>query len=259
METNTAITFLPLVPVRAFPSEKAEMVTQMLFGELCHIIDERSQWVRIELDNDGYSGWVDSKMLNPVIDETLSTLTGYGKDIVTTPVAEVRNILTNKTYYLPAGSILPHCDRAHGTFAVQSSVFAINPSSIGPVTGRVALTAAKFIGAPYLWGGKTVFGMDCSGLIQTVFALHGIRLPRDASQQASCGEETTFAKRLSGDLAFFANDEGKITHVGMVVDGGAIIHASGSVRVDKLDAKGIFNETKQIHTHRLHSIRTIRA
>ena len=257
MDLNPSTTFLPIVPVRAFPSERAELVTQMLFGELCRVIDTHGSWSRIELDADGYSGWVDVRMIEPVVDDTLSLMRGYGRSIIAAPVAEARNVMTGRTTYLTAGSVLPHCDAEHGTFAVHSHIYEVNPLSIGPVRGRITLTALRFLGIPYLWGGKSAFGMDCSGFIQTVFAIHGVRLPRDASQQAQCGTPVPFERRAAGNLAFFANGEGKIVHVGMVMDGGAVIHASGSVRLDRLDAHGIYDESRQVYTHRFHSVRAV--
>ncbi len=257
MQTKNATTSLPLVPVRATPSEKAEMVTQMLFGETCRILEQCNAWMRIELANDGYQGWVDQKMITPVTHSETPGTQGKGTAIIIAPVAQAIEMGGEKSIYLPAGSILGQCDRQKGTFQIQGKTFQAAPAAIGPAKGNVAGTASLFIGAPYLWGGKTIFGIDCSGLVQTAFALHGIQLPRDARQQARCGREIPFEERASGDLAFFSNEKGEITHVGILAEGTKIIHASGSARADTLDSCGIFNQTTQDYTHRLHSIRRI--
>ena len=117
-------------------------------------------------------------------------------------------------------------------------------------------TAFMYLNAPYLWGGKTPFGIDCSGFTQMVYKLNGYSLLRDASQQATQGEALSFIEESeAGDLAFFDNDEGVITHVGIIMEDNYIIHSSGKVRIDRLDHLGIFNPDTQRHTHKLRVIK----
>ena len=119
-------------------------------------------------------------------------------------------------------------------------------------------TAKEFLNAPYLWGGKSFFGVDCSGFTQLVYKVNNVKLPRDAYQQAEVGEALSFVEESQpGDLAFFENAEGRIIHVGIMLDDQKIIHASGKVRIDTLDSTGIFNQEMNKHTHKLRFVKSI--
>ena len=126
-----------------------------------------------------------------------------------------------------------------------------------PFESAADLAEGLFLGTPYLWGGRWTGGIDCSGLTQVCFKAKGIWLPRDASQQATCGVEVCLCDVQRDDLAFFQNAEGRVIHVGICMGDGRIIHASGEVRIDTLDSKGIFNERTQSYSHILHSIRRV--
>ena len=115
-----------------------------------------------------------------------------------------------------------------------------------------------FLGTAYLWGGKSIFGVDCSGFVQQLYKLFGIFLPRDAYQQAEVGELVGFLQEAKlGDLAFFDNDEGRITHVGMLLSDRLIMHASGNVRIDPIDHAGIIHRITGKRTHHLRLIKRV--
>ena len=115
-----------------------------------------------------------------------------------------------------------------------------------------------YLNSPYLWGGRSPFGIDCSGFTQMVFKLNGIKLPRDAYEQAEIGKTLNFIEETQkGDLAFFDNEEGKIIHTGIIIDKNKIIHSSGKVRIDNLDHYGIFNAETGKYSHNLRLIKKV--
>lgn len=253
---------LPVLPVRSEPSERAEMTTQLLFGEQFEIIDSQDGWSLIHNLADGYEGWATSKMLTLVSDELATKLSSFKTIVLPEPLVFFRGIDVGQMY-LPAGSLLL-AQGKHYYFPMGETLVELFPetelqfgTSSFPLPERILETAFQFLNAPYLWGGKTVLGMDCSGLMQVSAGVNGFQLPRDASDQAQLGEEQFLSLALPGDLAFFANPEGRIVHVGLVCGPHEILHASGSVRVDALDGRGIYNNDQKKYTHSLHSIKRI--
>lgn len=251
---------LSIVPCRKEPSDKSEMVTQLLFGEHFYILEVQDKWCRIKIAYDDYECWVDKKQFLPIEQHTFDILNST--EIFCSN--EVVQILTdNKTsllFPLVIASTLPNFYNNECVIENQSYTYEGMH-----VTGRLPFTkigiietAMMYLNAPYLWGGKTPFGIDCSGFAQMVYKLNGIKLKRDAYQQAEQGETLSFVEEAeAGDLAFFDNDEGKIVHVGIVLDDNKIIHAAGKVRIDGFDHQGIFNAAKNDYTHRLRLLKRI--
>lgn len=235
---------IPLVSLRAEPSEKAEMVTQALYGERVLMLELSADWVRVELQHDAYQGWCSSNMVSLCTLEEWNELERQGGAMITKPVA--RCMCGEKSLLLPAGSLLFYGDSVVDKTCC-ANVKGMNPADI----------ALRFLHAPYLWGGKSILGMDCSGLVQLSYALLGVFMPRDAGQQVLLGNSVSLNEALPGDLAFFGNQTGKIVHVGLVMEQGRIIHASGSVRIDCLDNEGIFNRETGTYSHRLAQIRRL--
>ncbi|MDR2236797.1 MAG: C40 family peptidase [Chryseobacterium sp.] len=236
---NKGICIVTVAPVRAEGSDKAEIVTEILFGESADILEVNKNWTRIKMHFDGYEGWMDTKQLKPVTDEELA------KRKVTVVTEDFSSVLMNdgKTL-LSMGS------------EVEFPVVASRRSH--DLRESIALAAKEFLNVPYLWGGKSFFAVDCSGFTQLVYKIHDIKLPRDTYQQAEVGEPLTFVEESQpGDLAFFENPEGRIIHVGIMLDNQRIIHASGKVRIDILDSTGIFNKEMNKHTHKLRVIKNV--
>lgn len=257
---RNAICELAVVPMRKEPSDKSEMVNQVLFGELMEIVNENEKWFQVELVHDHYQGWVDKKQISVLSfpNEKKENL------VITSPLMAVRNWTQGFTF-LPAGALIQLKDE--NTLSTGLSEFTATPEEIKNATTKadIALASMMFLDTPYLWGGRTLMGIDCSGFTQVVFRMSGIFIPRDAYQQAELGETITFVEEaLTGDLAFFENNEGRITHVGIILsqkDSAIknIIHASGKVRIDKLDHQGIFNEETKQYSHHLRIIKRFRA
>lgn len=253
---------LSIIPMRREPSERSEMVSQLLFGELFEILETTEKWLYIRLFQDQYEGWIDRKMALLVSD-------GYAHQyIVEDPVltTEVFNIVTKEGDYghklLVAGSVLPFFDARTKRLTLGEDHYTLisKMKEVGIDTLRelIISNALMFYNTPYLWGGRTPYGIDCSGLVQMVYRMVGISLPRDASQQVQKGQNLSFIEEaLPGDLAFFGDETGTITHVGILWEQNRIVHASGRVRVDRIDHHGIFNEELKRYTHYLKAIKRI--
>jgi gamma-D-glutamyl-L-lysine dipeptidyl-peptidase len=250
---------LRIIPLRREPSEKSEMVSQLLFGEAYEIAERTEVWMRVTTEFDSYTGWIDNKMFSPVSEEYYHRLSrgGYA---VAGQITETILTPEGKSYAVTAGSTLgfPLLD---GNIEIDSLHFRLNgqihaPNPIFQID--VIDIARRFLRSPYLWGGRSPFGYDCSGFTQIIYKISGTRLPRDAWQQSSMGRNINLAEKIArGDLLFFSGDEGQIVHVGLAIPPHQVIHCSGMVRIDTLDEKGIFNGDIKQYTHRLHSVRRI--
>jgi len=246
---------LAIIPLRAEPSDRSEIVSQVLFGEHFTVLETQNQWAKISLQYDGYEGWIDSKQYQPVLKEHFDQLS---KDaiVLNSDLVEYVTAPNNLLMPIPLGaslSFLNHSDINTTHFDFEGMrISGVKPKS------NIINTSFMYLNAPYLWGGKTPFGIDCSGFTQMVYKLNGYHLLRDASQQATEGEALSFIEESEpGDLAFFDNEDGKIIHVGIIMDDNYIIHSSGKVRVDRLDHLGIYNAETNRHTHKLRVIKKI--
>lgn len=250
-----------IVPVRAEACEGAEQNTQMLFGELCEILEEQPRWKRIRLASDGQEGWVDAKMICPMTEEEHRGYAEALKEAATVifPMTYAVSENNGQTIPLTAGTKLTKYQ--DGRFEVLGVGFRIDPNMVAmqPLVlnqENLLKTLRFFINVPYLWGGKNALGMDCSGFSQVIMSLFGKSLPRNASEQAQEGlSVASLEEVLAGDLAFFDHKDGKISHVGIVIDKERIIHCSGRVKVEKLDSTGIYNMEQGAYSHHLVCIR----
>lgn len=249
------------MPCRLEPSDRSEMVTQLLFGETVKIYEEKKgDWRRIKTAFDDYDCWVDKKQVTEITIEEFESINANSSILS----AELIHVIHNKTTeeYIPIvlGSFLPNYNKNAVSFNGTAFLFdgLIVDSSIKNTKNKLIENAYTYLNAPYLWGGRSPLGIDCSGFTQLLYKLNGVKLPRDASQQAKVGQTLSFVEESeAGDLAFFDNEEGNIIHVGMVLDNNRIIHSSGKVRIDKLDHQGIYNVETNQYSHRLRLIKKI--
>jgi hypothetical protein len=246
---------LAMIPLRLEPSDKSEIVSQVLFGEHFEILETLKQWRRIRMQYDAYEGWVDSKQFQIISEASFNQLSNDAI-ILNGDLIEYITTPTDLLMPIPLGSCLSFLNHNE----INTSNFDFEGTRISGVKPKDCLlnTAFMYLHAPYLWGGKTPFGIDCSGFTQMVYKLNGYKLLRDASQQALQGEALSFIEESEpGDLAFFDNDEGNIIHVGIIMENNYIIHASGKIRIDRLDHLGIYNAEANKHTHKLRVIKKI--
>jgi hypothetical protein len=250
---------LSVVPVRTEASDKAEIGTQLLFGELAAITGNRNQWLSIRILDDNYEGWIDQKQIQLISEKEFSRMSKekfqFTKDLVGILQDDQGNL--QPALY---GSTIRNANQNQFRLSGRLLTYSGELSEPGqkPETSRIIEDAFLFLQSPYLWGGKSPFGIDCSGLTQLIFKTNGINLLRNASQQATQGETIALIDESeAGDLAFFDNDEGNISHVGILRSKTEIIHASGRVRKDKIDHIGIFNDDLKKYTHRLRTIKRL--
>lgn len=241
---------LSIVPLRSEPTDTSELVSQVLYGEHFKVLEQRKAWSRIRIAFDNYEGWIDNKQYKEVTEEGYKSLDNSPL-VLSNELLEYVHDENNLLVTIPFGSNLNSLsilNHAHDGVKISGS----QPKE------KLVETALLYLNTPYLWGGKTPFGIDCSGFTQMVYKLNGHKLLRDASQQATQGEALSFIEESEpGDLAFFDNAEGNIIHVGIIMKDNYIIHAHGKVRIDRLDHSGIYNVEKRMHTHKLRVIKKI--
>jgi len=250
---------LSVIPLREKASHKSEMVTQLLFGETYSIIQNYNDWLQIKCDHDQYYGWINRKQHTDISsiqhDKLKACEVSYVIDFV--------NTISKSNSQIPIfiGSKLYNFDGLNSKFLNQKYAFngqAIAPGTFEWTDEKIIKTAKKYLNTPYFWGGRSVFGIDCSGFVQNLFHLFNHNLPRDAHQQAEVGDLVNFLKEArTGDLAYFSDELEQINHVGMLLNENQIIHASGCVKIDKIDHYGIFNESSKKYSHKLRIIKRL--
>ncbi|MDY8136216.1 C40 family peptidase [Aquimarina sp. 2201CG5-10] len=241
---------LSIIPLRFEPQDTSELVSQVLYGEHFKVLEQRKKWSRIRLAFDKYEGWIDNKQYIEITESDYKQFENQPLSLVGDMV-EFVSCEQDQLMPIPLGASLGALDflkhQYEGTRIIEQQS-----------KEKLVETAFLFLNAPYLWGGKTNFGIDCSGFTQMVYKLNGYKILRDASQQATQGDPLSFIEESEpGDLAFFDNEEGAITHVGIMMKDNYIIHAHGKVRVDRIDHTGIYNNEKRMHTHKLRVIKRI--
>lgn len=248
-----------VVPMRKRPQDDAEMVSQLLFGETISVLAIKNKsWVQVRSDHDGYKGWIDPKMITWVTEEDHEKY----QTNVSVCLDLVGNLINNDVSFpILMGASFANYDGISFKTPMGKYVFngqAVLAHATDKKIDILLRMARKYLHAPYLWGGRSPFGIDCSGLTQVLYKMIGVSLPRDASDQATYGEIVDFVELTQpGDLAYFVNGEGRIIHVGMILQERSIIHASGQVRIDTLDHEGIFNADTKKYSHRLKFIKRI--
>ena len=229
---------------------ESELVSQLLYGDCFKILSSKNEWLQIKTLNDSYVGWINNKQVNEISKINAEKIT-FDDKIFSTRLIDYIETDENKLSSIVLGSNIGACKYlGHKYDGPKTKKTKTKPN--------LTKVASMYLNSPYLWGGKTPFGIDCSGLTQMIYRINGYKIPRDASQQSEFGETLSFIEESEpGDLAFFDDKEGKIIHVGMLLENNYILHAHGNVRIDRIDQTGIFNQEKQKHSHKLRIIKKI--
>ena len=250
---------LPLIPLRAEADERSEMISQLLFGQQVEILETTDSWYLVKNLTDNCIGWIGKRTLSPRYFTAAPSDTSAFRAAKTPLVVCFRTSSVEKIT-LPGGSMLPPVQREQ--FELQDEIYQL--AQFEPVftknnNGQLVIELAnQYVNAPNLRGGKSIFGIDSSGLVQIVFSMNGVLLPRYASQQVEFGTVVDFLSEVqAGDLAFFENDEGNIVSTGILINSHQIIHSSGHVKIEIIDSQGIISSQTRDYTHKLRVIKRI--
>lgn len=249
------ICILAMIPLRLEPNDRSEIVSQILFGEHFEVLENGNKWSKIKLQFDGYEGWIDFKQYQIISEEDYNDLS-EDNIVLNGDLIDYITTYNNFLMPIPLGSSLSMLNNE----SINKYNYNFDGVKVSGIKAKseIIKTAFMYLNAPYLWGGKSPFGIDCSGFTQMVYKLNGYKLMRDATQQSKQGVALSFIEESEpGDLAFFDNEEGTIIHVGIIMKDNFIIHASGQVRIDRLDHLGIYNAETNKHTHKLRVIKKI--
>ena len=242
-----------MLPIRIGPSHRSEMGSQILFGEKYIIIDRSGTWIKVKTIFDNYTGWIDGDHHTD----------NYENDEHRTGNVITERVLlsdsNNNNLFIEPGSEVYSVSDDLMSFTIGKRHFeAANKIQLAPLKGSIIETSERYINSPYLWGGRLISGMDCSGFTQLAYKLHGINIPRDSFLQAEAGTSVSFLDDARpGDLLFFDNKEGRIDHTGIFYEKGKIIHCSGKVRIDLIDHQGIYRSDMEKYSHKLRLIKRI--
>lgn len=256
------VALLSIIPVRKENDDRSEMTSQLLFGEHYKILENLPGWAMIETYFDSYRGWVDDRMISEISRETFKSLSSY------TPVVINRKAVSLKLddqsiQQIFAGSTIPFYNSISGSFTIEDRSFELSekPGVAGTksIRNEISDIALLYLNTPYLWGGRSPVGIDCSGFTQVVYKICGIQLPRDTSLQSDCGRVVEQPEQSrEGDLAYFTKGRSdNISHTGILLGNNKIIHASGKVRIDRIDDTGIFAQEKHSYSHKLVKIMNV--
>ena len=246
------------ISVHKYANKTSEQVTQLIFGDTYTIITKSKdkKWLFIENQFDNYQGWIASTNHRSLSEQIFMEMKTRSFPICADLKGTIE--LEGKTFEISLGSTLPYYENGILKIDGVKATFKGNITEIPQeFSSEKLLYRSKLcLNIPYLWGGKNAFGYDCSGFVQTVYKTFGINLPRDSGQQVKLGNDIELTNAKVGDLAFF-HENGKIVHVGIIIEGNKIIHASKKVKINKLDATGIWVDENQSYTHYLKCIKRI--
>jgi cell wall-associated NlpC family hydrolase len=250
-----------VIPMRASPSERSEMTSQLLWGEMFEVVDEFARWVYVCSNVDKYCGWINQRSAHIFGSADEYQYMRQLPFVLSERIGYARNAERGEDILIPLGSVLYDFNELQKSFVMYPDRWYRWFSQHKGCKKDIVGIAKMFVGAPYLWGGRTMLGIDCSGFTQLVYRLYGIDIPRDAKQQATVGSAVEGANSMQpGNLAFFCSDDDadkRLTHVGLIIDNQQVIHASGIVRIDALTGDGIYNKEEKQYTHRLLDVRNV--